>query len=249
MKLFSHVKVDLIAPDELQMPDNYRIKMEENGFEVRSFDSIESYLAQGEISTMWYFTRPQLSGWGAGPPEGRHASCFHHLQKRVHGQAQAGNQILSSPSRHKLHPTIPTFLDNTPLNAWERQSINGMYVRICLLSLIAGQTGFDYVPPKQVAVGEEEDYIVEVDLSKHPVKEKMVSEGVHPIKNGIVIDHICRGDSPSDIRDHMRLISRVLHLDEAKGGEWVSCGHKAEKSIPTKELFSVLMRGSWNGRI
>jgi len=53
----------------------------------------------------------------------------------------------------------------------------------------------------------------------------VVSEGVHPIKNGIVIDHICRGETPTEIREHMRLISRVLHLDESKGGEWISSGH------------------------
>jgi hypothetical protein len=37
---------------------------------------------------------------------------------------------------------------------------------------------------------------------------KNYSEGVHPIRDGIVIDHICRGDSPSEIRNHMRLISK-----------------------------------------
>jgi aspartate carbamoyltransferase len=227
LKLFSHVKVDLIAPPELQMPDNYRIKMEENGFTVRVFSSIEEYLAQKDISAMWYFTRPQLERMGEQILQKadmlRSAITF---RKEFMDKLLPGTKFYHPLPRHKLHPTIPTFLDNTPLNAWERQSINGMYVRICLLSLIAGQIGGDYVAPQLASVPEEEDYIVQVDLSRHPVKEKMVSEGVHPIKNGIVIDHICRGDSPSEIRDHMRLISRVLHLDESKGGEWVSNGHK-----------------------
>jgi len=226
LKLFDHVKVDLIAPDELQMPENYRIRMEENGFEVRKFDSIDSYLKQADISTMWYFTRPQLERMGEQvlqKADRLRASIT--FRKDFLDKLKPNTKFYHPLPRHKEHPTIPTFLDSTPLNAWERQSINGMYVRICLLSLIAGRIGADYRPGNVEARKEEEDYIVEVDLSRRTPKEKVVSEGVHPIKNGIVIDHICRGETPTEIREHMRLISRVLHLDESKGGEWISSGH------------------------
>ena len=47
---------------------------------------------------------------------------------------------------------------------------------------------------------------------------------IDEIQNGIVIDHICKGDSPSEIRAHMRLISSVLGIDEGRGGEWISRG-------------------------
>ena len=65
-----------------------------------------------------------------------------------------------------------------------------------------------------------------MDLSGRPAggKVKNYSEGVHPIDEGIVIDHICKGDSPSQIRSHMRLISSVLGIDEGRGGEWISRG-------------------------
>jgi aspartate carbamoyltransferase len=106
-----------------------------------------------------------------------------------------------------------------------------MYVRIVLLSLIAGRIGSDFVPSHMPCHPEEVDYITEVDLGLRPVKEKVVSEGVHPIHDGLVIDHILQGDDPSDIRDHMRLISSVLNLDEGKGGEWVSTGQNDEKKF------------------
>ena len=126
--------------------------------------------------------------------------------------------------RHKEHPTIPTFLDKTELNGWEEQAINGMYCRMILLSLIAGRIGEDF--SGQSAIEKDyrsEEYIVEVQ-SENKVKEKNISEGVRPIKNGIVIDHICKGDSPEEIRKHIRLISSVIGLDNARGGEWISQG-------------------------
>ena len=140
-----------------------------------------------------------------------------------------GTKFYHPLPRHKEHPTIPTFLDNTPLNAWERQAINGMYCRMVLLSLIAGKIGSDYTGKAKAdeeSALRQEEYIVSVDLSDRPAggKVKNYSEGVHPIDNGIVIDHICKGDSPSEIREHMRLISSVLGVDEGRGGEWISRG-------------------------
>lgn len=229
LKVFDHVRVDLIAPDELAMPDSYVEKMKENGFEVRSFSSIEEYLKNPDIATKWYFTRPQLERMGERilqkQAELRSSITF---RKEFMPLLKEGTKFYHPLPRHKEHPTIPTFLDNTSLNAWERQAINGMYCRIVLLGLIAGSIGEDYdgpVKPEDRSITEEE-YIVSVDLSarKDTGKVKNYSEGVHPIDNGIVIDHICKGDSPSEIRAHMRLISSVLGIDEGRGGEWISRG-------------------------
>ena len=68
-----------------------------------------------------------------------------------------------------------------------------------------------------------EEYIIQVEPSKDK-KNKNYSEGVRPISDGIVIDHICKGDDPGAIRNHMRLISSILGLDDGRGGEWVSRG-------------------------
>ncbi|MBQ0072144.1 MAG: aspartate carbamoyltransferase regulatory subunit, partial [Spirochaetales bacterium] len=74
---------------------------------------------------------------------------------------------------------------------------------------------------------EEKPWIIEVN-PENEGKTRDVSEGVRPIQNGIVIDHICRGEDPEDIRKHMILIRRVMGLDGLKGGEWVSQGSKGE---------------------
>ncbi|MGE4583735.1 MAG: bifunctional aspartate carbamoyltransferase catalytic subunit/aspartate carbamoyltransferase regulatory subunit [Sphaerochaeta sp.] len=227
LKIFNRVKVDLIAPPELAMPETYVQRMLENGYELRFFDSIDDYLAQPDRAAKWYFTRPQLERMGdrilQRQAELRRSITF----RREFMDKLAPNTKFYHPlPRHKVNPTIPTFLDETELNGWERQSINGMYVRIVLLSLIAGRIGNDFLPPARPEEKEEEDYIQEVDLSSLPVREKVVSEGVQPIHDGLVIDHILKGDAPGEIRNHMRLISSVLGLDEQKGGEWVSTGHK-----------------------
>ena len=232
LTLFSKVKVDLIAPVELAMPEPYILKMKDNGYVVRIFNSIEEYLSQDDVADKWYFTRPQLERMGdrilQRQDELRRSITF---RKEFLAKVPPRTKFYHPLPRHKHTPTIPTWLDETSLNGWERQSINGMYVRIVLLSLIAGKIGAEFIPSDAPVLKEKEDYISEVDLSLRPVKEKVVSEGVQPIHDGLVIDHILKGDSASDIRDHMRLISSVLDLDQSKGGEWVSTGHKDDQQF------------------
>ena len=223
LKLFDKVKVDHIAPEELAMPDSYVEKMKENGFEVRIYGSIEEYVKCGDVAKMWYFTRPQLERMGekvlAKQATLRETITF---RKEFLEFIPEGTKFYHPLPRHKEHPTIPTWLDKTSLNGWERQAINGLYCRIVLISLISGKVGDDYVPVEadKKAVCDEE-YIFEVEPS-NTNKHRTYSEGIRPIENGIVIDHICKGDSPSEIRNHMRLISSVLAFDGGKGGEWVS---------------------------
>ncbi|MDD3902436.1 MAG: bifunctional aspartate carbamoyltransferase catalytic subunit/aspartate carbamoyltransferase regulatory subunit [Sphaerochaeta sp.] len=232
LKIFKSVQVDLIAPPELAMPETYIGRMKENGFQLRMFSSIEEYLQQADIADKWYFTRPQLERMGdrilQRQDELRSMITF---KKEYMTKIKEHTKFYHPLPRHKVTPTIPTFLDDTPLNGWERQSINGMYVRIVLLSLLGGKIGNGYVPCEERKETERAEYIFEVDVAAVQPKEKVVSEGVHPIHDGLVIDHICRGDSPSEIRDHMRLISSVMNLDESKGGEWVSRGHSDRDSF------------------
>ncbi|AEC02251.1 aspartate carbamoyltransferase [Parasphaerochaeta coccoides] len=225
LTLWKNVKVDLIAPKELSMPASYVVKMKENGFDVRSFSSLEEYLAQDDIAPKWYFTRPQLERMGERilkrQDELRASITF---RKEWLDVIDPATRFYHPLPRHKEHPTIPTFLDATPFNAWERQSINGMYVRMVLLSFVSGRIGEDFIPPVHETKTEAEDYIVKVSLEGKEGKPKQYSEGVKPLHDGIVIDHICTGDTPSEIREHMRRISRVLDLDDGRGGEWISCG-------------------------
>ncbi len=226
LRIFDRVKVDLIAPEELMMPESYIEKMKENGFEVSVYSSIEEYLKAGEPAKLWYFTRPQLERMGERILQKqdilREAITF---RRDFLPYLKEGTKFYHPLPRHKEHPTIPTWLDKTPLNAWERQAINGMYCRIVLLSLIGGRIGDDYVPVPgdHVTDRRTEEYIIQVQPSGDK-KNKNYSEGVRPITDGIVIDHICKGDDPGAIRSHMRLISSILGLDDGKGGEWVSRG-------------------------
>ena len=221
LTLWNNVKVDLIAPEELSMPEAYVTKMKENGFEVREYPSIEEYLKSGDVATKWYFTRPQLERMGEKilqkQAELRKSITF---RKEFMTMLPEGTRFYHPLPRHKVHPTIPTFLDETPLNGWEKQSINGMYTRIVLLALVSGRIGDDFEKGEEKKEKSEEEWIVPVKAVEK--KDRVVSEGVNPIKNGIVIDHICKGESPEEIRRHMILIRRVMNLDTFKGGEWVS---------------------------
>ena len=224
LKLWNKVKVDLIAPEELAMPESYVTKMKDNGFEVRIFGSIEEYLNQKDIAKKWYFTRPQLERMGekilAKADSLRSSITF---RREFMDRLPENTKFYHPLPRHKEHPTIPTFLDETPLNGWERQSINGMYCRIVLLGLVSGKLGDDFVatPKAQKSSDDDDQWIIEVTGHTGTKKEE-ISEGVRPISDGIVIDHICKGDSPEEIRRHMALIRKVMNLDGFKGGEWVS---------------------------
>jgi aspartate carbamoyltransferase len=226
LKVFDHVKVDLIAPKDLAMPETYLEIMKDNGYEIRAFGSIEEYLSQNDIAAKWYFTRPQLERMGERILERADElrSCITFREEFL-SRLPEGTIFYHPLPRHKEHPVIPVFLDNLPINGWERQSINGMYCRIVLLALVSGKIGSDFIPSDPKPSIPEEDYIHQVPddvLSRK--KEKVVSEGVRPIDEGLVIDHISRGKTPEEIREHMRLICKVMGLDSLKGGEWVSTG-------------------------
>lgn len=229
LKIFNSVNVDLIAPEELAMPEYYKVKMKENGFKIREFGSIEEYLNQNKIAPIWYFTRPQLERMGEQilkkQDELRRSITF---RKEFIDKLPQNTRFYHPLPRHRVHPTIPQFLDSTPLNGWERQSINGMYVRIVLLAMIAGKIGGEYkVQEKENLLNGEEEYVVEVPIiSETDKKPETFSEGVRPIKNGIVIDHICKGDKPAAIRHHMTKIIDVMNLTDGKGGEWISTSTK-----------------------
>ncbi len=230
LTLFDAVEVDLIAPPELMMPEHYLTKMEENGYKVRKFDSIEEYLSQEHVSSKWYFTRPQLERMGE-----RILKNQVNLRKKVSFRQEflsrlpEGTKFYHPLPRHRVFPTIPTFVDDTSLNGYERQSINGMYVRITLLAMLAGKIGDDFtgtVSKKERP--DKEEYIVNVPVPAERSSDdsRRVSEGVNPISNGIVIDHIGKGESPSSIRRSMSLVIKVLNLDDERGGEWVSTSNK-----------------------
>ncbi len=230
LQVFDSVKVDLIAPDVLEMPPYYVRQMRDNGYEVRMFPSIEQYLSQEDLAKKWYFTRPQLERMGdrvlKRQDELREMISFH---QRFLPLLPEGTIFYHPLPRNKDKPELPVFLDDLPLNGWERQSANGRLVRIVLVGMLGGLLGDDFTAVNKVKQPDEARFIEYVDTSDR-TGPKRYSEGVHPISEGIVIDHICKGDSSQEIREHMGKIVSTLAL-HGKGGEWVSTSQEDESML------------------
>lgn len=218
LKIFDHVKVDLVAPPELAMQKQYIDKMRENGFALREFHSLEEYLAQPDIAPRFYFTRPQLERMGERilkrQDELREMITF--KEEFIGKLPDPENTFFYHPlPRHKEHPTIPTFLDDLPLNHWEGQSINGMFMRIVLLAAIAGVIGDDFEGETVTHNPYPDDFIREV--SPDNSKPKVLKEGINPLANGVVIDRFCRGETKEDIWDYLYKTMKIMGFSRCKG--------------------------------
>ncbi len=244
LELFDEVAVDLVAPSELSMPRPYVEQMRDQGFAVREFASIDEYLScagretatAGEntspplgVARQWYFTRPQIERMGERvlrrAAELRSAITFDPLD----GERLPDRTVFYHPlPRHREHPTIPVSLDDSSLNGWERQSSNGWIVRIALLAMVSGRIGDDYAGPIGPTPAPESDFIHEVPQRSTVEVEasaatRHYSEGIRPIRDGVVIDHIFVGADSEEIRSHLATLISVMKL-HGRGGEWISTG-------------------------
>ncbi|SHE68989.1 aspartate carbamoyltransferase [Marinitoga hydrogenitolerans DSM 16785] len=221
LKIFKNVKVDLIAPEEISLPSYYVEKMKNNGFEVRLFSSIENYLKQKDIAKIWYFTRLQLERMGEDILEKefilRKAVTF----KKDFLQLLPQDIKFYHPlPRHKIYPTIPTFLDNLPLNGWEKQAINGYWTRIILLSMFGGALNADF-DINNLKHEEKNEFVINAPIingTKGVQKEG--KRGIKPIENGTVIDHIAKGKTSDEIYSTIMKIRKIMKLydiDSADG--------------------------------
>lgn len=212
LEVFHNVEVDLIAPEELAMPEHYIRTMESKGFSIRIFESIDEYLAQKRQAPVWYFTRLQLERMGDKllnkAERLRRSVSFRedHLEKldeRV--------RFYHPLPRHSETPTIPTFLDRLPVNRWDEQSMNGYLTRIIELAMVGGKLGHDYEGEKAQLPEYTDDFILESTRANSSKPEFKV--GIKPVDRGIVIDHIAKGQSPQEIWEHITKIRRVLDLN------------------------------------
>ncbi|ABR31047.1 bifunctional aspartate carbamoyltransferase catalytic subunit/aspartate carbamoyltransferase regulatory subunit [Thermosipho melanesiensis] len=221
LKIFKNVLVDLIAPEELAMPKHYVEKMKKNGYEVRIFDSIENYLKEKNIAPIWYFTRLQLERMGEDILEKEHLLRKSVTFRKDFLEKLPENVKFYHPlPRHKIYPTIPTFLDNLPLNGWETQAINGYWTRTVLLSMLGGALEAEFDTRTQPEIPDEE-FITPapiVDGTKGILKEG--KRGIKPIESGTVIDHIAKGKTKEQIFEtivKIRKILKLYDLDSADG--------------------------------
>jgi aspartate carbamoyltransferase len=212
LRLFREVEVDLVAPRILGMPAHYVQRMRDNGFSVREFESIDEYLASGKVAPIWYFTRLQLERMGESVLEKaqalRRAVTF---RKDMIGLLPEGCRFYHPLPRDRTAPTNPTFLDETPLNAWDAQSANGYWTRITLISMVAGLIGADFEGELKKPESFEDDFVRETAVSLHEKPEYKV--GIKPVEDGLVIDHISSGAPIDEIWSHLDSIRRMLKLD------------------------------------
>jgi aspartate carbamoyltransferase len=212
LRIFKEVEVDLIAPDELSMPKYYIEKMSSNGFKVRSFYSLNEYINQKHIADIWYFTRLQLERMGEDVRDKAKVLRESVTFKREYSLFLPSHIKFYHPlPRHRVEPTIPFFLDKTSLNGWESQSINGYYTRIIEIAMLGGKLGNDFVGEQMKTDEKTEEFVIEVE--PRVSKKQDYKIGIIPIKKGIVIDHIGKGDEIDTIWEHINNIRKVLNLN------------------------------------
>ncbi|GAB6090327.1 aspartate carbamoyltransferase [Spirochaeta dissipatitropha] len=234
LRIFKKVTVDLIAPNDLRLPQYYRERMTGCGFTVREFQSIDDYLASGNCARLWYFTRLQLERMGDKVRDNADFLRYSVSMRRDHLPLMpAGSRLFHPLPRHGSMPTIPQFLDGTSLNAWDIQSMNGYFTRIALIGMLSGVLGHDFLGagPKKSELSE--DILVDVPIVKKSKPNFKV--GIKPVERGIVIDHIGRGNQPEEIWDHIDKIRRILGL-HCVSSHGVYLGHSGKNY---KGLISI----------
>jgi aspartate carbamoyltransferase len=235
LKFFKNVEVDLVAPHELRMPEQYISKMKNNGFNVRIFESLKEYSAQKKIADSWYFTRLQLERMGEDIRDRsqslRDAVTFNqsYLDK-----INPDIKFYHPLPRHREHPTIPVFLDKTNFNGWEKQSINGYFTRVVEIAMLGGKLGEDFDGEIKKETKEQESFIHEqkIQISSGKSSKCDYKIGIIPLENGVVIDHIGKGDGIEVIWDHINKIRNIIELNKmGSHGVFVSKKTNLNKGI------------------
>ena len=214
LRVFDKVRVDLVAPAELSMPDYYENRMIENGFEVRKFDTIEEYLEQDDVADIWYFTRLQLERMGDKVKEKEHqlrtAVTFRReFMDRIPPQSKFYHPL----PRHKVYPVIPGFLDHTSYNGWDEQSVNGFFTRTIEISMCGGKIGGDFDGEGLVPKKKGGHFIENVPVTRKSRVEDRYKVGIKPVDEGIVIDHIGSGHDVEAIWNRIDKIRRILKFN------------------------------------
>lgn len=215
LKIFKKVTVDLIAPPLINLPQFYQERMINNHFIVNHYESIESYLNQSSVAPIWYFTRLQLERMGDEIKDQqmllRKSVTF---DQKFLSLLPKNTTFFHPLPRHREFPVIPTFLDSTALNGWDRQSINGYYTRIIQIALLNGLFDNEFSPSSKKREEQTAQFVQEVSpLKEQTTKIFDYKVGIKPVENGIVIDHIAKGTNIGDIWSHIDKIRRIMGLD------------------------------------
>ncbi len=211
--LFKEVVVDLVAPNEIQLPQHYVDQMLANGYQVNFFESVDEYVATNKkIADKWYLTRPQLERLGDDlkPVIEKIRSKIIFKQEHLSAVGDVNLKLYHPFPRFKAKPSLPRWLNDHPFNAYERQSNNGFYTRVVIISLLLGEIGNGFTGQIKTPDTYSEDFITEINL-KDKIN-KVSNEGINPIKNGVVIDHISVGELPEQISKRVIKIRKILGI-------------------------------------
>jgi aspartate carbamoyltransferase len=127
------------------------------------------------------------------------------------GKLPEGSKFYHPLPRDRVHATLPTWLDNTDLNGWDGQSINGYYTRVIEIGMLGGVLGADFEGEHKKPQSFTDDFVIEVPVLHKPKPTMKI--GIKPVENGIVIDHIGNGLPESVIWDRIDKVRRLLKLN------------------------------------
>mmetsp|Transcript_37671 Transcript_37671/g.117395 ORF Transcript_37671/g.117395 Transcript_37671/m.117395 type:complete len:608 (-) Transcript_37671:32-1855(-) len=247
LRIFGKVRVDLVAPEALAYPVEYKTRMRAQGFEVREFDSVEEYLAssEGGLATIWYFYKPQFKRCGDlahGAVSGLRAKVTFRAEWEDRLPQDA--HFFQTLPRDKEHPVVPLAFDSLPLNTWDSVANDAYYLNIVLLSMLFGRIGRGLpaaAPPAACwepefkgdtvlsltaapAAAQLPGFMEAVGLSgkdhtRQP--ERARPGGAVPLKDGLVVDHIGRSGDPKSCWRSLRMLRTALGWSKHLGSEGV----------------------------
>jgi len=158
-------------------------------------------------------------------------------------KVKEGTKFYHPLPRPKINPEIPVFLDDSPLNGWETQAMNGYWVRVVLLSMLGGAIEME-TPTEQNEIENKDDeykFIIPAKIT-HGTKGvlKEGKRGIKPIDNGTVIDHIAKGKSPEEIYSTIVKIRKILKLYDCDSADGIfrsaDGNYKGYISLPDRYL-------------
>jgi len=120
-----------IAPDELKMPEEYKIFLDKKGLKYYECKDLTQYLGEADIV---YMTRVQQERF-TDPIEYERVKNVYILQRSMLKGCKENMKVLHPLPRVN---EIATDVDDSPHAYYFQQALNGVYVRQALLALILG---------------------------------------------------------------------------------------------------------------
>jgi len=230
LRIFNKVTVDLIAPLELQLPDQYVNKMKKNGFKLNFFGSLDEYFGQpGQVAPILYFTRLQLERMDKSllEKESQFRSAT-TLRMDMLKKLPQGAKIYHPLPRHGDTPEIPFEVDKTVFNGYDEQSRNGYFVRTALMQSVAADPKKPRISeirpaPRTLQIDEQETTNV------NPMFKHLASS--NPNHNEAWIEIRLPSGKPSDVRKAITKM-RVLSNTDILDGSCQVVGTRGSHTIP-----------------